>query len=144
MSIEFLEKVEYKGKTIRGKIHNHEVYLLAKDITDLFGYKSGKNAINKKINRENILKFPVDGVNGNQYNLISIAGINELLKSEIKLVDKNQKKEITEIIEGVIDFLQKKNEFLLAERSFIWVENEKKRKNLEEKEKPFWKKLLGI
>lgn len=144
MSIEFLEKVEYKGKIVRGKIYNYEVYLLAKDITDLFGYKSGKNAINKKINRENILKFPVDGVNGNQYNLISIAGINELLKSEIKLVDKNQKKEITEIIEGVIDFLQKKNEFLLAERSFIWVENEKKRKNLEEKEKPFWKKLLGI
>lgn len=144
MSIEFLEKVEYKGKTIRGKIHNYEVYLLAKDITDLFGYKCGKNAINKKISRENILKFPVDGVNGNQYNLISIAGINELLKSEIKLVDKNQKKEITEIIEGVIDFLQKKNEFLLAERSFIWVENEKKRKNLEEKEKPFWKNLLGI
>ena len=90
------------------------------------------------------MKFPVDGVNGNQYNLISIAGINELLKSEIKLVGKNQKREITEIIEGVIDFLQKKNEFLLAERSFIWVENEKKRKNLEEKEKPFWKKLLGI
>ena len=144
MSIEFLEKVEYKGNTVRGKIYNYEVYLLAKDITDLFGYKSGKNAINKKISRENILKFPVDGVNGNQYNLISIAGINELLKSEIKLVDKNQKKEITEIIEGVIDFLQKKNEFLLAERSFIWVENEKKRKNLEEKEKPFWKKLLGI
>ena len=144
MSIEFLEKVESKGKTVRGKIYNYEVYLLAKDITDLFGYKSGKNAINKKISKENILKFPVDGVNGNQYNLISIAGINELLKSEIKLVDKKQKKEIAEIIEGVIEFLQKKNEFLLAERSFIWVENEKKRKKLEEKEKPFWKKLLGI
>ena len=46
------------------------------------------------------------------------------------MVDKKQKKEIAEIIEGVIEFLQKKNEFLLAERSFIWVENEKKRKNL--------------
>ena len=60
------------------------------------------------------------------------------------MVHKKQKKEIAEINEGVIEFLQKKNEFLLAERSFIWVENEKKRKKLEEKEKPFWKKLLGI
>lgn len=42
MSIEFLEKVEYKGKIVRGKIYNYEVYLLAKDITDLFGYKCGK------------------------------------------------------------------------------------------------------
>ena len=32
MRLEFLEKVEHKGKIIRGKIHNYEVYLLAKDV----------------------------------------------------------------------------------------------------------------
>lgn len=138
MSLEFLENVECKGKVIRGKIHNYEVYLLAKDVTDLFGYKNGKNTVNKKVSKENILKFPLDGVNGNQYNLINIKGVNELLNSEIKLVDRKQKKEIIEILEGVIDFLQRKNEFLISERNFVWFEKAKKKK------KPFWKKLLGI
>lgn len=144
MSLEFLESVECKGKVIRGKIHNFEVYLLAKDVTDLFGYKSGKNTVNKKVSKENILKFPLDGVNGNQYNLINIKGVNELLNSEIKLVDKKKKKEIIEILEGVIDFLQRKNEFLISERNFVWFEKVKEMKKYEEKKKPFWKKLLGI
>lgn len=144
MSLEFLESVECKGKVIRGKIHNFEVYLLAKDVTDLFGYKSGKNTVNKKVSKENILKFPLDGVNGNQYNLINIKGVNELLNSEIKLVDKKEKKEIIEILEGVIDFLQRKNEFLISERNFVWFEKVKEMKKYEEKKKPFWKKLLGI
>ncbi len=145
MSLEFLESVECKGKVIRGKIHNFEVYLLAKDVTDLFGYKSGKNTVNKKVSKENILKFPLDGVNGNQYNLININGVNELLNSEIKLVDKSQKKEIIEILEGVIDFLQRKNEFLMSERNFVWFESEKeKRKYMEKNKKPFWKRFLGI
>lgn len=144
MSLEFLESVECKGKVIRGKIHNFEVYLLAKDVTDLFGYKSGKNTVNKKVSKENILKFPLDGVNGNQYNLINIKGVNELLNSEIKLVDRKQKKEIIEILEGVIDFLQRKNEFLISERNFVWFEKAKKMEKYKEKKKPFWKKLLGI
>nr|DAU73203.1 MAG TPA: hypothetical protein [Caudoviricetes sp.] len=144
MSLEFLESVECKGKVIRGKIHNYEVYLLAKDVTDLFGYKNGKNTVNKKVSKENILKFPLDGVNGNQYNLINIKGLNELLNSEIKLVDKKKKKEIIEILEGVIDFLQRKNEFLISERNFVWFEKVKEMKKYEEKKKPFWKKLLGI
>ena len=144
MSLEFLESVECKGKVIRGKIHNFEVYLLAKDVTDLFGYKSGKNTVNKKVSKENILKFPLDGVNGNQYNLINIKGVNELLNSEIKLVDKKKKKEIIEILEGVIDFLQRKNEFLISERNFVWFEKVKEMQKYEEKKKPFWKKLLGI
>lgn len=145
MSLEFLESVECKGKVIRGKIYNYEIYLLAKDITDLFGYKSGKNTINKKVSKENILKFPLDGVNGNQYNLINIKGVNELLNSEIKLVDRKQKKEIIEILEGVIDFLQRKNEFLISERNFVWFESEKeKRKYMEKNKKPFWKRFLGI
>ena len=145
MSLEFLESVECKGKVIRGKIHNYEVYLLAKDVTDLFGYKNGKNTVNKKVSKENILKFPLDGVNGNQYNLININGVNELLNSEIKLVDKSQKKEIIEILEGVIDFLQRKNEFLMSERNFVWFESEKeKRKYMEKNKKPFWKRFLGI
>ena len=144
MSLEFLENVECKGKVIRGKIHNYEVYLLAKDVTDLFGYKNGKNTVNKKVSKENILKFPLDGVNGNQYNLINIKGVNELLNSEIKLVDKKKKKEIIEILEGVIDFLQRKNEFLISERNFVWFEKVKEMKKYEEKKKPFWKKLLGI
>ncbi len=144
MSLEFLESVEYKGKVIRGKIHNFEVYLLAKDVTDLFGYKSGKNTVNKKVSKENILKFPLDGVNGNQYNLINIKGVNELLNSEIKLVDRKQKKEIIEILEGVIDFLQRKNEFLISERNFVWFEKAKEMEKYKEKKKPFWKKLLGI
>ena len=144
MSLEFLESVECKGKVIRGKIYNYEIYLLAKDVTDLFGYKSGKNTINKKVSKENILKFPLDGVNGNQYNLINIKGVNELLNSEIKLVDKKKKKEIIEILEGVIDFLQRKNEFLISERNFVWFEKVKEMKKYEEKKKPFWKKLLGI
>ena len=144
MSLEFLESVECKGKVIRGKIHNYEVYLLAKDVTDLFGYKNGKNTVNKKVSKENILKFPLDGVNGNQYNLINIKGVNELLNSEIKLVDRKQKKEIIEILEGVIDFLQRKNEFLISERNFVWFEKVKEMQKYEEKKKPFWKKLLGI
>jgi len=144
MSLEFLESVECKGKVIRGKIHNYEVYLLAKDVTDLFGYKNGKNTVNKKVSKENILKFPLDGVNGNQYNLINIKGVNELLNSEIKLVDKKKKKEIIEILEGVIDFLQRKNEFLMAERNFVWFEKAKEMEKYKEKKKPFWKKLLGI
>lgn len=144
MSLEFLESVECKGKVIRGKIHNFEVYLLAKDVTDLFGYKSGKNTVNKKVSKENILKFPLDGVNGNQYNLINIKGVNELLNSEIKLVDRKQKKEIIEILEGVIDFLQRKNEFLISERNFVWFEKAKEMEKYKEKKKPFWKKLLGI
>lgn len=144
MSLEFLESVECKGKVIRGKIHNYEVYLLAKDVTDLFGYKNGKNTVNKKVSKENILKFPLDGVNGNQYNLINIKGVNELLNSEIKLVDRKQKKEIIEILEGVIDFLQRKNEFLISERNFVWFEKAKEMEKYKEKKKPFWKKLLGI
>lgn len=145
MSLEFLESVECKGKVIRGKIHNFEVYLLAKDVTDLFGYKNGKNTVNKKVSKENILKFPLDGVNGNQYNLINIKGVNELLNSEIKLVDRKQKKEIIEVLEGVIDFLQRKNDFLMAERNFVWFESEKeKRKYMEKNKKPFWKRFLGI
>lgn len=144
MSLEFLESVECKGKVIRGKIHNYEVYLLAKDVTDLFGYKNGKNTVNKKVSKENILKFPLDGVNGNQYNLININGVNELLNSEIKLVDRKQKKEIIEILEGVIDFLQRKNEFLISERNFVWFEKAKEMEKYKEKKKPFWKKLLGI
>lgn len=144
MSLEFLESVECKGKVIRGKIYNYEIYLLAKDVTDLFGYKSGKNTINKKVSKENILKFPLDGVNGNQYNLINIKGVNELLNSEIKLVDKKKKKEIIEILEGVIDFLQRKNEFLISERNFVWFKKVKEMKKYEEKKRPFWKKLLGI
>ena len=145
MSLEFLESVECKGKVIRGKIHNFEVYLLAKDVTDLFGYKNGKNTVNKKVSKENILKFPLDGVNGNQYNLINIKGVNELLNSEIKLVDGKQKKEIIEVLEGVIDFLQRKNDFLMAERNFVWFESEKeKRKYMEKNKKPFWKRFLGI
>jgi hypothetical protein len=145
MSLEFLESVECKGKVIRGKIHNYEVYLLAKDVTDLFGYKNGKNTVNKKVSKENILKFPLDGVNGNQYNLINIKGVNELLNSEIKLVDRKQKKEIIEVLEGVIDFLQRKNDFLMAERNFVWFESEKeKRKYMEKNKKPFWKRFLGI
>lgn len=144
MSLEFLESVECKGKVIRGKIHNYEVYLLAKDVTDLFGYKNGKNTVNKKVSKENILKFPLDGVNGNQYNLINIKGLNELLNSEIKLVDRKQKKEIIEVLEGVIDFLQRKNDFLMAERNFVWFEKAKEMEKYKEKKKPFWKKLLGI
>lgn len=144
MSLEFLESVECKGKVIRGKIHNYEVYLLAKDVTNLFGYKNGKNTVNKKVSKENILKFPLDGVNGNQYNLINIKGVNELLNSEIKLVDRKQKKEIIEILEGVIDFLQRKNEFLISERNFVWFEKAKEMEKYKEKKKPFWKKLLGI
>jgi len=143
MSLEFLENVEYKGKTVRGKIYNYEIYLLAKDVTDLFGYKNGKNAINKKVSKENILKFPIDGVNGNQYNLINVNGVNELLNSETKMVNEKQKKEITEILEKVIDFLQRKNHFLMSERNFVYVE-EVKRKRLEEEKKPFWKRLLGL
>lgn len=144
MSLEFLESVEYKGKTVRGKIYNYEVYLLAKDVADLFGYKSTKNVVNKKVSKENILKFPLDGVNGNQYNLININGVNELISGEKKLVNEKQKKEIIEILEGVIEFLLKKNEFLMAERIFVWCEKETERKRLEEKEKPFWKKFFGI
>ena len=144
MVLDYLEKVECKGKIVRGKIYNYEVYLLAKDVTDLFGYKSGKNTINKKVSKENILKYPLDGVNGNQYNLINVRGVNELLKTEMKLINKKQKKEIIEIIEGVIEFLLNKNEFLMAERTFVWVEKETERKRLEEKEKPFWKKFFGI
>lgn len=144
MVLDYLEKVECKGKIVRGKIYNYEVYLLAKDVTDLFGYKSGKNTVNKKVSKENILKFPLDGVNGNQYNLINVRGVNELLKTEMKLINKKQKKEIIEILEGVIEFLLKKNEFLMAERTFVWFEKERERKRLEEKEKPFWKKFFGI
>lgn len=144
MSLEFLENIEYKGKNIRGKIHDYEVYLLAKDITDLFGYKNGRNAVSQKVSRENIIKFPVDGVNGNQYNLINVKGINELLKSEIKKVNEKQKKEIIEVIEAAIDFLQRKNDFLLSERNFIWHEKEAERKKIEKNKKPFWKKLLDL
>lgn len=43
MVLDYLEKVECKGKIVRGKIYNYEVYLLAKDVADLFGYKSTKN-----------------------------------------------------------------------------------------------------
>ena len=128
MVLDYLEKVECKGKILRGKIYNYEVYLLAKDVTDLFGYKSGKNTINKKVSKENILKYPLDGVNGNQYNLINVRGVNELLKTEMKLINKKQKKEIIEILEGVIEFLLKKNEFLMAERTFVWFEKETERK----------------
>ena len=145
MSLEFLESVEYKGKTVRGKIYNYEVYLLAKDVANLFGYKSTKNVVNKKVSKENILKFPIDGVNGNQYNLININGVNELVSGEIKLVNEKKKKEIIEVLEGVIDFLQRKNDFLMSERNFVWFESEKeKRKYMEKNKKPFWKKLLGI
>ena len=144
MVLDYLEKVECKGKIVRGKIYNYEVYLLAKDVADLFGYKSTKNVVNKKVSKENIIKFPIDGVNGNQYNLININGVNELISGEKKLVNEKQKKEIIEILEGVIEFLQKKNEFLMAERTFVWWEKETERKRLEEKEKPFWKKFFGI
>lgn len=145
MSLEFLESVECKGKVIRGKIHNYEVYLLAKDVTDLFGYKNGKNTVNKKVSKENILKFPIDGMNGNQYNLININGVNELVSGEIKLVNEKKKKEIIEVLEGVIDFLQRKNDFLMSERNFVWFESEKeKRKYMEKNKKPFWKRFLGI
>ena len=145
MSLEFLESVECKGKVIRGKIYNYEVYLLAKDVADLFGYKSTKNVVNKKVSKENILKFPIDGVNGNQYNLININGVNELVSGEIKLVNEKKKKEIIEVLEGVIDFLQRKNDFLMSERNFVWFESEKeKRKYMEKNKKPFWKKFVGI
>ena len=144
MVLDYLEKVECKGKIVRGKIYNYEVYLLAKDVADLFGYKNTKNVVNKKVSKENIIKFPIDGVNGNQYNLININGVNELISGEKKLVNEKQKKEIIEILEGVIEFLLKKNEFLMAERTFVWCEKETERKRLEEKKKPFWKKLLGI
>lgn len=143
MVLDYLEKVECKGKIVRGKIHNYEVYLLAKDVADMFGYKS-TNVVNKKVSKENIIKFPIDGVNGNQYNLININGVNELISGEKKLVNEKQKKEIIEILEGVIEFLLKKNEFLMAERTFVWCEKETERKRLEEKEKPFWKKFFGI
>lgn len=145
MVLDYLEKVECKGKTVRGKIYNYEVYLLAKDVADLFGYKSTKNVVNKKVSKENILKFPIDGVNGNQYNLININGVNELVSGEIKLVNEKKKKEIIEVLEGVIDFLQRKNDFLMAERNFVWFESEKeKRKYMEKNKKPFWKRFLGI
>ncbi len=39
MVLDYLEKVECKGKIVRGKIYNYEVYLLAKDVADLFGVK---------------------------------------------------------------------------------------------------------
>ena len=145
MSLEFLESVECKGKVIRGKIYNYEVYLLAKDVADLFGYKSSKNVVNKKVSKENIIKFPIDGVNGNQYNLLNIKGVNELVSGEIKLVNEKKKKEIIEVLEGVIDFLQRKNDFLMSERNFVWFESEKeKRKYMEKNKKPFWKRFLGI
>lgn len=144
MVLDYLEKVECKGKIVRGKIYNYEVYLLAKDVADLFGYKNTKNVVNKKVSKENIIKFPIDGVNGNRYNLININGVNELISGEKKLVNEKQKKEIIEILEGVIEFLLKKNEFLMAERTFVWCEKETERKRLEEKEKPFWKKFFGI
>ena len=145
MVLDYLEKVECKGKVVRGKIYNCEVYLLAKDVADLFGYKSSKNVVNKKVSKENIIKFPVDGVNGNQYNLININGVNELVSGEIKLVNEKKKKEIIEVLEGVIDFLQRKNDFLMAERNFVWFESEKeKKKYMEKNKKPFWKRFLGI
>ena len=145
MVLDYLEKVECKGKIVRGKIYNYEVYLLAKDVADLFGYKSTKNVVNKKVSKENIIKFPIDGVNGNQYNLININGVIELVSGEIKLVNEKKKKEIIEVLEGVIDFLQRKNDFLMAERNFVWFESEKeKRKYMEKNKKPFWKRFLGI
>lgn len=144
MVLDYLEKVECKGKMVRGKIYNYEVYLLAKDVADLFGYKSTKNVVNKKVSKENIIKFPIDGVNGNRYNLININGVNELISGEIKLVNEKKKKEIIEVLEGVIDFLQRKNDFLISERNFVWFEKVKEMKKYEEKKKPFWKKLLGI
>ena len=94
MVLDSLEKVECKRKIVRGKIYNYEIYLLAKDVADLFGYKRTKNVVNKKVSKENILKFPIDGVNGNQYNLININGVNELVSGEIKLVNGKKKKEI--------------------------------------------------
>ena len=145
MVLDSLEKVECKRKIVRGKIYNYEIYLLAKDVADLFGYKSTKNVVNKKVSKENILKFPIDGVNGNQYNLININGVNELVSSEIKLVNGKKKKEIIKVLEGVIYFLQRKNNFPMAERNFVWFESEKeKRKYMEKNKKPFWKKILGI
>lgn len=145
MVLDSLEKVECKRKIVRGKIYNYEIYLLAKDIADLFGYKSTKNVVNKKVSKEKILKFPIDGVNGNQYNLININGVNELVSSEIKLVNGKKKKEIIKVPEGVIYFLQRKNNFSMAERNFVWFESEKeKRKYMEKNKKPFWKKILGI
>lgn len=92
MVLDSLEKVECKRKIVRGKIYNYEIYLLAKDVADLFGYKSTKNVVNKKVSKENILKFPIDGVNGNQYNLININGVKELVSGEIKLVNGKNKK----------------------------------------------------
>ena len=84
-------------------------------------------------------------MNGNQYNLININGVNELVSSEIKLVNGKKKKEIIKVLEGVIYFLQRKNNFPMAERNFVWFESEKeKRKYMEKNKKPFWKKILGI
>ena len=142
--MKYLEKVEVEGKIIRGRIIEGEIWIVANDITDLFGYKSGRNAVNEKVSKNNIMKYPVVlGVNGNQCNVINIAGIKEIMDSKIKKIDEEEKKKIKTMVGCVINYFVNKKKYLQMEENFVWKERERRREE-ERAKKPFWKRIFNF
>ena len=145
--MEFLEKIEYDGKIIRGRIIENKVWIVANDITDLFGYKNGRNAVRRAVNEKNALKYPVLGTNGNQCNLINVSGINEILQVKKKNIDESEKKENLKAIQYAVDYLKRKRDYLELEEYFIRFQKEKMDEYKiikSEKKKSFWGKMLEL
>ena len=145
--MEFLEKIEYDGKIIRGRIIENKVWIVANDITDLFGYKNGRNAVRRAVNEKNALKYPVFGTNGNQCNLINVSGINEILQVKKKNIDESEKKENLKAIQYAVDYLKRKRDYLELEEYFIRFQKEKMDEYKiikSEKKKSFWGKMLEL
>ena len=145
--MEFLEKIEYDGKIIRGRIIKNKVWIVANDITDLFGYKNGRNAVRRAVNEKNVLKYPVFWTNGNQCNLINISGINEILQVKKKNIDESEKKENLKAIQYAVEYLKRKRDYLELEEYFIRFQKEKMDEYKiikSEKKKSFWRKMLEL
>ena len=144
----YLDKIECKGKVVRGRVIENEIWIVANDVTDLFGYAHGRDIVSARVSKQNVLKYPLNGVKGNQCNMINIPGLNQLLNAKIKKVNEDEQKEILEVVEYAIEYLKQKRDYLELESYFIWHKKEEEKKReidlIKSKKKSFWKRLLGL
>ena len=142
--MKYLEKIEIEGKKIRGRIIEGEIWIVANDITDLFGYKSGKDAVARIVEKKNVIKYPIlFGTNGNQCNMINVAGINEILNFKMQKVDEVEKAEIRKKIKFAVEYFEEKRHYLKLEEYFVWKDKERENRK-ENAKKPFWKRIFGF
>lgn len=130
-------KIQIKGKIICGK-----VWVVANDITEILGYESGRDAVQRHVSEKNKIKYPlVDGKNGKQINMINHLGVLEIFNKTTKFKNSDERREKINIVEGILGYFLKLREYAEEEERLykeLFPEEPKEIK------KTFWEKVIGI